>query len=236
MEKDKKYLPLNASFGRTFDQRSRNPILGHGCSKAQDLLDYIDQVNLKLRQFISRTYHVVFRAYTSQGATIEAQQLQFCIHHSHVKSAMGDHALDDRTLDDRTLDVEERMVEKLEKLGGGLESMRIDMTCVNAKVEALSRAKRKSGVSMHESEGSRSESPNSSSNRSHKSHHGERSETLRREMRHEEEEPRKERRYEEEPKEKKEVRRRTSKNEEYNDDILCDVVPMEATHILLGRP
>ncbi|RDX71128.1 hypothetical protein CR513_49565, partial [Mucuna pruriens] len=54
--------------------------------------------------------------------------------------------------------------EKLDKLGGGLESMRIDTQSVNAKVEALSRGKGKShGVSMLEIKGNHSESPNSPS-------------------------------------------------------------------------
>ncbi|RDY00536.1 hypothetical protein CR513_16276, partial [Mucuna pruriens] len=91
-----------------------------------------------------------------------------------------------------------RLEEKLEKLGGGLESMRIDTQSVSAKEEASSRGKGKFGVSMHEREGSRSESPNSLSNRFHISHRRKRSKRLRRERRHEEENPGRERRYEEE--------------------------------------
>ncbi|RDX95718.1 hypothetical protein CR513_21719, partial [Mucuna pruriens] len=81
-----------------------------------------------------------------------------------------------------------RVEDKLVKLGGDLESMRIDTQSVNAKVETLSRGKGMCGFFMHESEGSRSESPNISSNRSYRSQKSERSERPRRERRREEDE------------------------------------------------
>ncbi|RDX70619.1 hypothetical protein CR513_50122, partial [Mucuna pruriens] len=79
-----------------------------------------------------------------------------------------------------------RLEEKLERVGGGLESLKID-TQSKSKTH---------NVSMQESEGSHSESPITPSIRSHRLN---RSERLKRERRHEEEEPRRERKYEDEP-------------------------------------
>ncbi|RDX74443.1 hypothetical protein CR513_45813, partial [Mucuna pruriens] len=76
---------------------------------------------------------------------------------------------------------------------------RIQEENVNAKVNALSRAKGKIITSMQESEESRSESPNNLSNRYLRSHQSKRSERPRRERRQEREEPRREKRYKEEP-------------------------------------
>ncbi|RDX90682.1 hypothetical protein CR513_27423, partial [Mucuna pruriens] len=80
---------------------------------------------------------------------------------------------------------------KARETWGGLESMRIDIQSVIAKVEVLSKGKGKTySVSMHESEGSHNDDPSSPSSGSHRSHMSVRSEghvRPRRERRHKEE-------------------------------------------------
>ncbi|RDX75671.1 hypothetical protein CR513_44425, partial [Mucuna pruriens] len=113
-----------------------------------------------------------------------------------------------------------RLEEKLEKLGKGLKSMRIDTTSLNVKVEAFRKNKGKSnGASMHESDGSQSNSPNTLSNKFNQSHRSERSERLRREMRHENEEPWREMRHEKESRRKESYEEEPRRMRKYKEDL-----------------